>query len=90
MLLWTLEPLGAYEEVAILYICVGCITHSLPRPAGLDGDCTTAESKTRAAGGARGRSRAYYDGERLLWFDEAPPVLQYNKYVLSGYRAGAP
>ena len=31
---------------------------------------------------------AYSDGQRLLWFDEAPPVLQFNKYVLSGYRAG--
>lgn len=31
---------------------------------------------------------AYFDGQRLLWFDEAPPVLQFNKYVLSGYRAG--
>ncbi len=31
---------------------------------------------------------AHYDGQRLLWFDEAPRVLQFNKYVLSGYRAG--
>jgi len=31
---------------------------------------------------------ARYDGQRLLWFDEAPRVLQFNKYVLSGYRAG--
>ena len=25
---------------------------------------------------------------RLFWFDELPRVLQYNKYVRSGYRAG--
>lgn len=29
-----------------------------------------------------------WDGQRLYWFDEAPPVLQYNKFVRSGYRAG--
>jgi hypothetical protein len=29
-----------------------------------------------------------WDGQRLYWFDEAPPVLQFNKYVRSGYRAG--
>ncbi|KAK9821303.1 hypothetical protein WJX81_005376 [Elliptochloris bilobata] len=52
-----------------------------------DGDCscTAAEQGSISAGG---RPRAYYDGQRLLWFDEAPPVLQFNKYVLSGYRAG--
>ena len=26
--------------------------------------------------------------QRLYWFDELPEVLQYNKYVRSGYRAG--
>lgn len=29
-----------------------------------------------------------WDGRRLYWFEEAPPVLQFNKYVRSGYRAG--
>lgn len=31
---------------------------------------------------------AQWDGQRLYWFDEAPPVLQYNEFVRSGYRAG--
>ena len=74
--------------MAVVCACMGGTTLSNPRPAGLDNECTTAESDTRAAGATRGRSRAYFDGQRLLWFDEAPPVLQYNKYVLSGYRAG--
>jgi predicted membrane channel-forming protein YqfA (hemolysin III family) len=29
-----------------------------------------------------------WDGSRLYWFDEAPPALQFNPYVKSGYRAG--
>ena len=30
----------------------------------------------------------YQRDKRLKWFDELPKVLQYNKYVRSGYRAG--
>lgn len=33
-------------------------------------------------------SSATWDGHRLYWFDEAPPPLQYNQFVRSGYRAG--
>eukprot|EP00884_Botryococcus_braunii_P010567 jgi/Botrbrau1/19511/Bobra.0035s0011.1 len=29
-----------------------------------------------------------YGPDRLYWFDEAPPQLQFNKYIRSGYRAG--
>lgn len=81
------SQLGAHKEVAVVCAYVGG-TLSNPWPAGLDSECTSAENNTCAAGATRGRSRAYFDGQRLLWFDEAPPVLQYNKYVLSGYRAG--
>ena len=28
--------------------------------------------------------------QRLYWWDEVPPQLQYNKFIRSGYRAGAP
>jgi hypothetical protein len=29
-----------------------------------------------------------YGPGRLYWFEEAPPQLQFNKYIRSGYRAG--
>lgn len=29
-----------------------------------------------------------WDASRLYWFEEAPPVLQFNRFVRSGYRAG--
>lgn len=32
--------------------------------------------------------RRRWDGSRLYCFDEAPPVLQFNRFVRSGYRAG--
>ena len=32
--------------------------------------------------------RPHQRERRLKWFDELPKVLQYNKYVRSGYRAG--
>lgn len=37
---------------------------------------------------SNGNSGRYWDGSRLYWFDEAPAVLQFNRFVRSGYRAG--
>jgi len=53
-------------------------------------ECSCAPGPQTPVPGARRRviAGARYDGQRLLWFDEAPRVLQFNKYVLSGYRAG--
>lgn len=53
-----------------------------------DCGCTSRPQATKSGAPRSAAPGAYLDGQRLLWFDEAPPVLQFNKYVLSGYRAG--
>lgn len=42
----------------------------------------------RNGDGGASTAAVQWDGQRLYWFDEAPPALQYNKFVRSGYRAG--
>lgn len=48
----------------------------------LDASCRSGDATPAAAPALQ------WDGQRLYWFDEAPPALQYNKHVRSGYRAG--
>mmetsp|Transcript_18221 Transcript_18221/g.54829 ORF Transcript_18221/g.54829 Transcript_18221/m.54829 type:complete len:345 (-) Transcript_18221:1785-2819(-) len=60
--------------------------------AAVKGHCNGTNGYTNGYSAQHSEPRAKdgveWDGSRLYWFDEAPPVLQFNKFVHSGYRAG--
>ena len=63
------------------------LSHRVPSAS----PCKPITAESAEEDGAASREAAPpppWGSKRLYWVDECPPVLQYNKHVRSGYRAG--